>query len=206
MMKNILSIILVVSALFSCNQKKKGRAIDFNLVKVALQLTENQEKKYNATVTKYNQLRKKQIEELKASGEASRKTYLKIIKASYVEQEQNMKLFLNNNQATVLHEFIIKNMPGQSDYSDELKQSVITTLALDSLQVKKYHAVNKAFEKAFLDAHDHYHGNSKAANMYWNQFNEDRTKVLKKIFTKTQFKQYLKLVEKESYRGKNNKE
>ena len=62
------------------------------------------------------------------------------------------------------------------------------------------------FKKAFRDAHDHYHGNSKAANMYWNQFNDDRTASLEELFTPEQHKKYIELIAKESYRGKNNKE
>jgi Arc/MetJ family transcription regulator len=208
-MKNIALILLISIFCFSCNKEKKNRMqLDFDKVKSELQLTGAQEKQYDASVIAYNNDRKQQFEDLKSSGKGkgNKKAFKKIIKTSYQEQEAKMSSFLNANQASILHEYIKKNMPGQSDYSDELKQEVITTLSLDSIQTVKYKAVNDAFKKSFRDAHDHYHGNSEAANMYWNQFNDDRTAFLKKVFSEEQFQQYLKVVAKEDYRKKNNRE
>ena len=205
-MKNILFILLTSIVFFSCGEEKKRRGIDFETIKTDLKLTDEQALKYDAVVVEFDEIRDKQMEEMKASDKGSRKTFMKIMKASFVNQEERMNTFLSNEQSNTLHDYIKKNMPGQSDYSDELKNEIVVTLELDSIQEIKYKAVNNAFVNAFRDAHDHYHGNSEAANMYWNQFNDDRNTALKEVFTAEQYQQYLEILKKESYRGKNNKE
>lgn len=204
-MRKILLVLATATILFSCGQEKKGRGIDFGKLKTELKLTTEQEKKYEAIAASFEEEREKQIEEMKASGKPSRKAWMKIMKTSYTAQETELQAFLNEEQKIVTHEFIKRYMPGQSDYSDELKTEIVQTLALDSVQTIQYQAVNEAFKKAFRGAHDHYHGNGEAANMYWNQFNEDRKSALQKVFTEQQYAQYLELIQKESYRGQNEK-
>ncbi|NME68861.1 hypothetical protein [Flammeovirga aprica] len=204
-MKKFLLLLATVSVLFSCGNEKKRRGIDFAKLKAELNLTADQVEKYDAIVTSFDEDRQKQVVELKASGKMSRKGYMKIMKTSYTKQEVELKAFMNDEQKEATHEYIKRYMPGQSDYSDELKAEIIQTLALDSAQTIKYQAVNQAFTKAFRDAHDHYHGNGEAATMYWNQFNEDRKTALQQIFSEEQFAQYLELIKKESYRGQNEK-
>ncbi|KXX67582.1 hypothetical protein [Flammeovirga sp. SJP92] len=202
-MKKLVVLLMAVTLFFSCSEEKRRRGIDFSKLKAELNLTDAQVEKYDAVVASSDEERQKQMEEMKASGKMNRKGFMKIMKTSYTKQEAAFKDFLNEEQQVLVHEFIKKNMPGQSDYSDELKAEIIQTLALDSAQTVKYKAVNQAFAKAFRDAHDHYHGNGEAANMYWNQFNEDRKTALQKIFTEEQYAQYLELIKKENYRGKN---
>ncbi|WP_044202249.1 hypothetical protein [Flammeovirga sp. OC4] len=204
-MKKFLLILATVSVLFSCGNEKKRRGIDFTKLKAELNLSADQEEKYDAIVTSYEENRQTQLEELKASGKMSRKGYMKIMKTSYTKQEEALKALMNEEQKELTHEFVKRYMPGQSDYSDELKTEIVQTLALDSTQAVQYKAVNEAFTKAFRDAHDHYHGNGEAATMYWNQFNEDRKVALQKIFSDDQYAQYLELIKKESYRGQNEK-
>ncbi|MBD0402386.1 hypothetical protein [Flammeovirga sp. EKP202] len=202
-MKKLVILLMATTLFFSCSEEKGRRGIDFDKLKGQLQLTEDQVAKYDAIVTKSEEERKKQFEEMKASGKMNRKGFMKIMKTSFKKQEEELQAFLSEEQQVLVHEFMKRNMPGQSDYSDELKAEVIQTLALDSAQTVKYKAVNQAFTKAYRDAHDHYHGNGEAANMYWNQFNEDRKAALQKIFTEEQYAQYLELIKKESYRGQN---
>ncbi|MBB6463264.1 hypothetical protein [Flammeovirga kamogawensis] len=203
-MKKYLIILLAFFA-FSCSEQKKGRGIDFEKVKSSLGLSADQLEKFDAINAEFDADRAAKIEALKASGKMSKAKYIKIVKPSYVAQEQKVKPILTATQFEVYHEYVKRYMPFQSDYSDELKQEVITELSLDEQQAKMYNAVNEAFVKAYRDAHDYYHGNGEAAAEYWQQFDNNRKEALQKVFTKEQYAQYLELIKKENYRGKNEK-
>ncbi|AZQ65053.1 hypothetical protein EI427_22800 [Flammeovirga pectinis] len=198
-------IVLFAFLAFSCAKEKKGRGINFENVKPSLALSADQLVKFDAINTEFDADRAAKIEALKASGKMSKAKYIKIVKPSYVAQEQKVKPILTATQFEVYHEYVKRHMPFQSDYSDELKQEVVTELSLDEQQAKMYNAVNEAFVKAYRDAHDYYHGNGKAAAEYWQQFDNNRKEALQKVFTKEQYAQYLELIKKENYRGKNEK-
>ena len=67
-------------------------------------------------------------------------------------------------------------------------------LSLTDEQAAMLDAVNKAFEKAYYDAHDIYHGNAELAKEYWNKFDAERKAALRTVFNEQQYAQYLQLV------------
>ncbi|NME68016.1 hypothetical protein [Flammeovirga aprica] len=201
-MKKILIILATITVLFSCTEEKtKKSGMDFEKLKLELNLTVEQTLKYDEIIKYFEEDRSSLLKDLEATGNNSKKEKNKLLQISYQYQEHVLENILNEEQKVIAHEFIKRYMPGVVDYSDELKAEVIETLALDSGQVEQYLAINNAFVKAFHDAHDKFHGNRQTASMYWNQFNDSRKSALKKLFSEEQYAQYIELTMKESYRG-----
>ncbi|WP_044212989.1 hypothetical protein [Flammeovirga sp. OC4] len=201
-MKKILIILATITVLFSCSEEKvKKSGMDFEKLKLELNLSVEQTLKYDEIIKFFDEDRASLLADLEASGNDSKKERNKLLRVSYQYQEHVLENILNEEQKVITHEFIKRYMPGVVDYSDELKAEVIETLSLDSAQVDQYLAINNAFVKSFHDAHDKFHGNRQTASMYWNQFNESRKYALKKVFSEEQYAQYIELTMKESYRG-----
>ncbi|KXX70441.1 hypothetical protein AVL50_08770 [Flammeovirga sp. SJP92] len=175
--------------------------MDFEKLKLELNLSVEQTLKYYEIIKYFEEDRASLLKDLEATGNDSKKEKNKLLQISYQYQEHVLENILNEEQKIIAHEFIKRYMPGVVDYSDELKAEVIETLALDSVQVEQYLAINNAFVKAFHDSHDKFHGNKQTASMYWNQYNESRKYALKKLFSQEQYAQYIELTTKESYRG-----
>ena len=67
-------------------------------------------------------------------------------------------------------------------------------VGLSDQQMQIVNAANNAFEKAFSDAHDVYHGNTDLAKEYWNKFDAQRKAAIEKSLTPEQVTKFLDIV------------
>ena len=120
-------------------------------------------------------------------------------------QNEEVRGILNAEQKETYNNFAKKfERFGKPGYPDELISEIKQKLDLNEQQEKMLVAVNKTFEKSYVNAHDYYHGNGEAAREYWNKFDEERKKALKKVFTEEQYAKYLEIVDDYGFRGEHN--
>ena len=63
-------------------------------------------------------------------------------------------------------------------------------------------AANNAFEKAFSDAHDIYHGNTELAKEYWVKFDNQRKAAVKTVLSPEQNAKFLEIVKDQQFKGR----
>ena len=63
-------------------------------------------------------------------------------------------------------------------------------------------AANDAFEKAFNDAHDIYHGNNDVAKEYWNKYDAQRKAAIKSALTPEHFAKFEEIVKGEQFKAR----
>lgn len=119
-----------------------------------------------------------------------------------IQQTNEMAAFLNEKQLQKYTKFIAKNTRKRPRYSDELLTKLKTELTLSEQQAQVLEASNNAFEKAFQDAHDIYHGNSDLAKEYWGKFDTERKNAIQSFLSEEQYAKFLALVKDENYKGK----
>lgn len=200
-MKKLILTILSVCCLFSCMLDKR-MGPDYDKIKSELQLDADKEQQFDAITDKYTEKRKAYFSEAKSSGKMNR---LKMIAqlASLVEaQNEEMADVLSASQLEKFKAFVDKAMPKNPNYSDALLAEMQSELKMNPEQDKLFSAINNAFVKAYLDAHDKYHGDNEAAKEYWTQFDNERKTAMKKVLSEEQYEAYLKLSEKEGFVGR----
>lgn len=191
-------VISIVTLLTSCGEEKKVRGrIDYDAIKTELNLNEEQTIKFDATVAKYEDMR----EAIKADESGDRMARMEKFREVMKKQTEETITFLTKEQGAKFTELSKKFSRGRSGYSDEFIAKLNTELGLDSTQQVMLVAVNYAFEKSYVNAHDYYHGNPEAAKEYWNKFDVERKKTLEKVFTDEQFIQFTKLAQEELFAG-----
>lgn len=197
-MKRIIIAALAISFLLtSCNEEKKRRRMDISEVKPSLNLSTEQETEFDEIVKKYNEMR----EASRDVEGVDRATRMAQFRALMKQQNEEITAILNEDQQATYNEFAKKFTRGRSGYSDELIEQLKTELVLDEEQSKMLVAVNNAFEKSYVNAHDYYHGNGEAAKEYWNKFDDERRKALKGVFTEEQYAKYTEIVNEYGFRG-----
>lgn len=201
-MKKLAIVLLVIFTTLSCtNDSKKRRGIDYDTIKSELGLNEEQTKKFDEIVAKY----KKNVEESRAANSNSKPDRVEMFKKMEertIQQTNEMAAFLNEKQLQKYTKFIAKNTRKRPRYSDELLTKLKTELTLSEQQAQVLEASNNAFEKAFQDAHDIYHGNSDLAKEYWGKFDTERKNAIQSFLSEEQYAKFLALVKDENYKGK----
>ncbi|HEY8402008.1 MAG TPA: hypothetical protein VIK89_12140 [Cytophagaceae bacterium] len=190
----ILALLILLS---SCSEEKKRKRIDINEIKPSLNLSAEVEEKFDAIVKKYDEKR----EAIRNTEGVDRATRMAQSRELMKQQNEEILAILNSEQQAIYKEFAKKFVRGRSGYSEELIERIKTELALDEQQSKMLIAVNNAFEKSYVNAHDYYHGNSEAAREYWNKFDEERKNALKQVFSEEQYAKYLSIVEHVGFNG-----
>jgi len=201
-MKKLAIAFVVIFTTLSCtNDSKKRRGIDYTIIKTELSLNEEQTKKFDEIVAKYKKIAE---ESRAASGDSKpdRVEMFKKMEERTIQQTNEMASFLNEEQLQKYTEFVAKNTRKRPRYSDELLTKLKTELNLSEQQAKVLEASNNAFEKAFQDAHDIYHGNSDLAKEYWVKFDTERKNAIQSFLSEEQFTQFLELVKDENYKGR----
>lgn len=202
-MKNLIKVIFVITLLISSCQKGGRMGINFDEIKSEMNLSENQENKFDVIVEKYTTLREETFAAARKSENIDRVSLMGKMRNIIADQNKDVKSVLKPEQYNTYITYVKKfsnrfNPPG---YSKGLIQKLNTELLLNDDQSKKLNAVNKAFEKAYIDAHDYYHGNNDAAKEYWNKYNEERKKAIKVIVSDQQYSKYLNIVKNVAFQG-----
>ena len=99
-------------------------------------------------------------------------------------------------------EFVAKNTRKRSRYNEELLAKIQADAGLDADQMQVVNAANNAFEKAFSDAHDLYHGNSELAKEYFTKYDAQRKAAIKNALTPEQFAKFEETVKDVGYKGR----
>ena len=202
-MKILKSIIVLLFLLtLSCGMETK-MGIDFDEIKSEMSLTEDQETEFDIIVDKYTVLRGEVFAAARKSENVDRVALMGKMRKIIEDQNNEVKNILKPEQFDTYITFVKKfsnrfNPPG---YSKDLIQKINSELSLNDGQSTKLVAINKAFEKAYIDAHDYYHGNNEAAKEYWNKYNDERKKAVKALISEEQYAKYLELVSHVQFEG-----
>ncbi len=78
------------------------------------------------------------------------------------------------------NKFVDENSRKRPRYDNALLERIKTEAQLSEDEFKVVNAANDAFEKAFNDAHDVYHGNNDLAKEYWDKFDAQRKAAIQK--------------------------
>lgn len=200
MKKLFFTILTLAVVAVSCNDegKSKRRGIDYAQLKTELALTDDQNAKYDETVAKYQKMAEESRAAAKANGaKPDRVEMFKQMEERTNQQTAEMTTFLNDEQMAKYSDFVAKNGRKRPRYNDELLAQLKTELALNDDQAKILEASNNAFEKAYHDAHDLYHGNGELAADYWNRYDNERKNALKQVLSDEQFAKFNELVKNE---------
>lgn len=200
-MKKTVAILVVATTLLlvSCKKEEnRRRGIDYNQIKPELTLSEEQEKQFDKVVAKYQTIAEQSRAAATADGaKPDRVEMFKKMEERTKLQNEDMKAFLNEAQYEKYADFVDKNARKRPRYNDELLATIKTELALDAQQATMLEATNDAFEKAYQDAHDLYHGNGELAKEYWQKYDTERKNALKQVFSEEQYTQFLELVKEQ---------
>ena len=201
---NIKAILMVMVALaiMSCSGKKK-RGIDFAEFKKEVTLTPEQEKNFDEITAKYKKQQEQNYEAAKAQGGQMDRVALGI-KNEELRAQQSLEMgsVLKADQLVKFNEFVEKNSRKRPRYTNELLEKIRTEAQLTNEQFTMLNASNDAFEKAFNDAHDIYHGNTDLAREYWNKFDVQRKEAMKTSLYPEQYEKFLELVKDQQFKGR----
>lgn len=204
-MKNIrtLFFVLVLGAItMSCSgDKKKG--IDYNQFKAEIKLTPEQEKKFNEITAKYQQLQEQNFQAAKAQGGNMDRVALGIRNEELrAQQSIEMATVLDAPQMEKFNKFVDENSRKRPRYDNTLLEKIKTEAQLSEDEFKMVNAANDAFEKAFNDAHDVYHGNNDLAKEYWVKFDAQRKLAIQKALTPEHFSKFEEIVKDVQFKGR----
>ncbi|MBF5026801.1 hypothetical protein [Planobacterium oryzisoli] len=179
--------------LFSCSDKGgKRKTADYSLVKKELNLQGETATKYDAITSKYDQERKAFRE---TQGEKPDRVVL-FSKMEEIQKKQDGEIaaLLNAEQMKVYERFVEKNTRKRPRYNDALLARIENEAGLDQTQMQVVNAANNAFEKAYHEAHDVYHGNNDLAAEYWTKYDTQRKAAIEKALTPEQYAAFLTVV------------
>lgn len=204
-MKSIKTIFfaLALSAIaMSCSgDKKKG--IDYNQFKTEVKLTAEQEKNFNEITAKYQQLQEQNFQAAKAQGGNMDRVALGIKNEELrAQQSIEMATVLDAPQMEKFNKFVDENSRKRPRYDNVLLEKIKTEAQLSEDEFKVVNAANDAFEKAFNDAHDVYHGNNDLAKEYWERFDTQRKAAIQKALSPEHFTKFEEIVKEVQFKGR----
>ncbi|MCW1963330.1 hypothetical protein [Chryseobacterium viscerum] len=204
-MKSIKTIFfaLALSAIaMSCSgDKKKG--IDYNQFKTEVKLTAEQEKNFNEITAKYQQLQEQNFQAAKAQGGNMDRVALGIKNEELrAQQSIEMATVLDAPQMEKFNKFVDENSRKRPRYDNALLEKIKTEAQLSEDEFKVVNAANDAFEKAFNDAHDVYHGNNDLAKEYWERFDTQRKAAIQKALSPEHFTKFEEIVKEVQFKGR----
>lgn len=204
-MKSIKTIFfaLALSAIaMSCSgDKKKG--IDYNQFKTEVKLTAEQEKNFNEITAKYQQLQEQNFQVAKAQGGNMDRVALGIKNEELrAQQSIEMATVLDAPQMEKFNKFVDENSRKRPRYDNALLEKIKTEAQLSEDEFKVVNAANDAFEKAFNDAHDVYHGNNDLAKEYWEKFDTQRKAAIQKALSPEHFTKFEEIVKEVQFKGR----
>lgn len=200
----IKTIAVAFATLFvvSCSgDKKKG--VDYNQFKTEVQLTPEQEKSFDEITAKYQQLQEQNYQAAKAQGGNMDRVALGI-KGEELRAQQalDMAKVLDAPQMEKFNKFVDENSRKRPRYNNELLERIKAEAQLSEDEFKVVNAANDAFEKAFSDAHDVYHGNNDLAKEYWEKFDAQRKAAIQKALTPEHYTKFEEIVKDVQFKGR----
>ena len=194
---------VVTFSIVSCSKENKRRSIDFAEFKKEVTLKPEQEKSFDEITSKYQKIQKQNFEAAKAQGGKMDSVALGIKGEELrAQQATEMAKVLDADQMTKFNAFVDENSRKRPRYDNALLEKIKTGAQLTDEQFIVVNASNDAFEKAFNDAHDVYHGNNDLAKEYWIKFDTQRKEAIKKVLSPEQYTQYLDVVKDVQFKGR----
>lgn len=204
-MKTIKTLFLALAlgaVTISCSgDKKKG--IDYNQFKAEVKLTTEQEKSFNEITAKYQQLQEQNFQAAKAQGGNMDRVALGIKNEELrAQQSLEMAKVLDAPQMEKFNRFVDENSRKRPRYDNVLLEKIKAEAQLSEEEFKVVNAANDAFEKAFNEAHDVYHGNNDLAKEYWEKFDAQRKAVIQKALTPEHYTKFEEIVKDVQFKGR----
>ncbi|MDW9380802.1 hypothetical protein [Chryseobacterium sp. JV558] len=200
--KTIFFALALGAAAVSCSgDKKKG--IDYNQFKTEVKLTAEQEKNFNEITAKYQQLQEQNFQAAKAQGGNMDRVSLGIKNEELrAQQSIEMATILDDPQMEKFNKFVDENSRKRPRYDNRLLEKIKTEAQLSDDEFKVVNAANDAFEKAFNDAHDVYHGNNDLAKEYWEKFDTQRKAAIQKVLSPEHYTKFETIVKDVQFKGR----
>ena len=196
-----LALVLGAVTLSCSGDKKKG--VDYNQFKTEVKLTPEQEKNFDEITTKYQQLQEQNFQAAKAQGGNMDRVALGIKGEELrVQQAIEMAKVLDVPQMEKFNKFVDENSRKRPRYDNALLEKIKAEAQLSEDEFKMVNAANDAFEKAFNDAHDVYHGNNDLAKEYWEKFDAQRKAAIQKALTPEHFTKFEEIVKDVQFKGR----
>lgn len=200
--KKVLLVIVMGVVFIACSgDKKKG--IDYGQFKTEVKLTPEQEKSFNEITTKYQTMQEQNFQAAKAQGGNMDRVALGI-KNEELRGQQSLEMakVLDTPQMEKFNKFVDENSRKRPRYDNTLLERIKNEAGLTEDEFKVVNAANDAFEKAFNDAHDVYHGNNEIAKEYWVKFNSQRKAAIQKALTPEQYTKFEEIVKDIQFKGR----
>ena len=200
--KTIFFALALGAAAVSCSgDKKKG--IDYSQFKTEVKLTAEQEKNFNEITAKYQQLQEQNFQAAKAQGGNMDRVALGIKNEELrAQQSIEMATVLDGPQMEKFNKFVDENSRKRPRYDNALLERIKTEAQLSEDEFKVVNAANDAFEKAFNDAHDVYHGNNDLAKEYWEKFDTQRKAAIQKALSPEHYTKFEAIVKDVQFKGR----
>lgn len=204
-MKSVKTLFLALAlgaVVMSCSgDKKKG--VDYNQFKTEVKLTPEQEKSFDEITAKYQQLQEQNYQAAKAQGGNMDRVALGI-KGEELRAQQALEMakVLDAPQMEKFNKFVDENSRKRPRYNNELLERIKVEAQLSEDEFKVVNAANDAFEKAFSDAHDVYHGNNDLAKEYWEKFDAQRKAAIQKALTPEHYTIFEEIVKDVQFKGR----
>lgn len=197
----ILALVLGAITLSCSGDKKKG--VDYNRFKTEVKLTPEQEKSFDEITTKYQQLQEQNFQAAKAQGGNMDRVALGI-KGEELRAQQAIEMakVLDVPQMEKFNKFVDENSRKRPRYDNALLEKIKAEAQLSEDEFKMVNTANDAFEKAFNDAHDVYHGNNDLAKEYWEKFDAQRKAAIQKALTPEHFTKFEEIVKDVQFKGR----
>lgn len=200
--KIVFLALLLGAVTMSCSgDKKKG--IDYNEFKTEVQLTPDQVKSFDEITKKYQDLQEQNFQAAKAQGGNMDRVALGI-KSEELRAQQALEMakVLDGPQMEKFNQFVDENSRKRPRYDNALLERIKAEAQLSEDEFKVVNAANDAFEKAFNDAHDVYHGNNDLAKEYWEKFDTQRKAAIQKALTPEHYIKFEEIVKDVQFKGR----
>lgn len=196
-----LAFALAAVSVACSGDKKKG--IDYNQFKTEVQLTPDQVKSFDEITKKYQDLQEQNFQAAKAQGGNMDRVALGIKNEELrAQQSVDMAKVLDATQMERFNKFVGENSRKRPRYDNALLERIKTEGQLSEDEFKVVNAANDAFEKAFNDAHDVYHGNNDLAKEYWEKFDAQRKAAIKSALTTEHYTKFEEIVKDIKFKGR----
>lgn len=204
-MKNIkvLVVAFVLSLFFVACSGDKKKGIDYNQFKTKVTLSPEQVKSFDEITAKYQKLQEQNFQAAKGQGGTMDRVGLSIKNEELRNQQSlDMAKVLDADQLQKFNAFVDENSRKRPRYDNALLERIKTEAGLSEEEFTMVNAANDAFEKAFNDAHDVYHGNNDLAKEYWEKFDAQRKLAIQKALSPEHYAKFENIVKEVQFKGR----